>query len=93
MEDELGRHGILCYSVFDRDGNPVLPARDQLAVGVVDRWKRSTGRVGTYQVQTFSTGLTSPSDGDFEQLVRLHCETRRDLVQGVASPAEAGASP
>jgi hypothetical protein len=88
MQDETGRHATLCYSVFDGDGNPVLPARDQLTAGVVDRWKRSTGRLGTYQVQTFSAGLTPPGEEDVEELVRLHCGARRDLVRAVVEVEE-----
>ena len=89
MQDQLGGHGVVCYSLFDREGHPVLPARDQLAVGITNRWKRATGRMGTFQVQAFHSSLTAPSDEDIEQLVQLHCEARRDLAREVTAQVAA----
>jgi hypothetical protein len=84
MQRDLGQHAVLCYSIFDRDGNPVLPARDQLTSGVADRWKRATGQLGTYQVQTFRPALAPPSEQELKEQIALHCEVWRDLIRAVS---------
>jgi exosortase len=80
MRNDDGRYGISCFSSFDEAGQPVFPAHDELAAALASRWKDATGRLGTYQVQVFSTTLVPPSEEDIELLVRLLCQTRRDLV-------------
>jgi exosortase len=82
MQDDLGQYGIVCFSLCDAGGQPVWPARDELAAGVAYRWRHATGQLAsTYQAQAFSTGSAPPSEEDVESLVELHCQTRERLAR------------
>jgi exosortase len=81
MRDDMGRHGIVCFSLIDGEGKPVSPASAEFVASVADRWKRDAGRAGTYQVQAFGTALSLPGKDEIERLVRLHGQIRRDLAR------------
>lgn len=81
MRDDLGRYGIVCFSILERDGASVSPTSAKFAAAVADRWKRGAGQVSTYQVQTFGTALSPPGKDEIEPLVRLHGQICRDLAR------------
>lgn len=89
MEDGLGRHGLLYFSLFAYDGREVQPPRS-LATALSERWKRATRSERTVQTQAFTGSIVPLTDDDAQQVLRLHLDARRDLRAAVLAHDAAG---